>query len=70
MGHDPEVQTGVRHGARNAALEHGGVLPPPELRVQAAGLGRERFGSEGCSLGYNRVYVQFSRSRMQLGLNR
>ena len=49
MAHDPEVQTGVRHGARHAALEHGGVLPPPELRVQAAGLGRERFGSKGCS---------------------
>ena len=41
----PEFDT-VR---RNAALKHGGVIPPPELRVQAAGLGRERFGSEGCS---------------------
>jgi hypothetical protein len=49
LGDDPEVATRVHHGGRHAALGDGGLLPLPQLRLPAPGVGRERLGGQGRS---------------------
>jgi hypothetical protein len=43
------VASRVHHGGRHAALGDGGLLPLPQLRLPAPGVGRERVGGQGRS---------------------